>query len=850
MPSYSSIKPSTTFGTDAGKTYIQAGVDSATITNLIPTTSSVSSVEDLSPTGNSIGDQALVGSNLYIWNGVGWYSIALINTSPTWDSNGQPLGSYALDADSPQDATIITLAASDPDGLPITYSHVTSGSMDSMATISQDSSVFTITPKTEAQVGAGVELTGSITFRASDGVNILPYVSSFTLSFISIIENSKYTTLLATATDTSDNNNITDASSNNHTITVSGDTHAGTFSPYRHGGYSAYFTGSAGDKLTVDNQASSWSDTGTATIEFWFHSTRTPSTDDGDGLGMFWGGVVQSVTAARFDIETSSNDLEFRSWSDQAGNGLQTVTIKSALTPNTWYHLAAVKNGQVWKFYLNGVLELTHTQSTTYTHNTGGIVGQFHHIGQTRNAVSFQGYITDVRVNSNEVYTTAFPNSVPTERLTADSNTTFFYNGTGYIGDTHSSTASNNESITIGGNVEARLFVPYDNLQYSATDHGGSVFFPTNTNDYLQIPGSTDFAPSTEEFTLKFWYYPKVQSSGATFLVRQGTSTSDTGYYAIAHYSSGRIRRMQNVGGSFSGVYSANDVIKIGQWHYIEFYQNGASTGELKVNGTSVLTGINFVGNNNNLEIGYSSVNDAKPFISDLQIVKGADARESSLPSAPMSSVSNTKLLIKGTDASIIDKSQSSNLNLTGNTTGSTTQVKFVGSKSMYFDGTGDYLETSAFSEAPVFGTGNWTVEGWFYATDLSNFRTIINQDASWELTLYGSQLRVVVDTDGNWNRDYVNLSSMSGTLSLNTWYHFALVKNGNSVKGYTDGTEYYSNASFTSSPYSTPSKTVRIGMGQDSPYYWQGYLQDIRITKGLAIYTANFTPPTEPFKG
>ena len=140
-------------------------------------------VNSLPDTGNKVGDQAFVeaSNRLYIWNGSGWYNIALINTAPTWDSNGQPAGSYVLDADSPQTVTTITLAASDPEGLPISYNYITGGSMDSIATISQDSSVFTITPKTKAQAPDGG--TGSITFRASDGVNILPQVSSFTLEF-------------------------------------------------------------------------------------------------------------------------------------------------------------------------------------------------------------------------------------------------------------------------------------------------------------------------------------------------------------------------------------------------------------------------------------------------------------------------------------------------------------------------------------------------------------------------------------------------------------------------------------------------------------------------------------------
>jgi hypothetical protein len=147
----------------------------------ISTIEQVATTAQLSDTGNSVGDQRVVGNNLYIWNGSGWFRIALINETPTWDSGGQPLSSYDLSSDSPQTATTITLAATDPDGFPINYSYVTGGSMDSIATIGQDSSVFTITPKTEAQAPDGG--TGTITFRASDGINILPQVSSFTLSF-------------------------------------------------------------------------------------------------------------------------------------------------------------------------------------------------------------------------------------------------------------------------------------------------------------------------------------------------------------------------------------------------------------------------------------------------------------------------------------------------------------------------------------------------------------------------------------------------------------------------------------------------------------------------------------------
>ena len=154
------------------------------------------------PSTGNIGEQAFVEetNRLYIWNGSGWYNIALINTTPTWDSNGQPNGTYELDSN--QNPTVITLAASDPDGLDINYSYVTSGQMDSMATISQDSSIFTITPVIQDSFNASQDFTGSITFRASDGVNILPQVSSFTLSFSSAptFQSSNYNQINFTTT--------------------------------------------------------------------------------------------------------------------------------------------------------------------------------------------------------------------------------------------------------------------------------------------------------------------------------------------------------------------------------------------------------------------------------------------------------------------------------------------------------------------------------------------------------------------------------------------------------------------------------------------------------------------------
>ena len=120
------------------------------------------------PTSASVGDQAFVtGTNrLYLWNGSGWYNIALINATPTISGVN---ATYTLAQDGT--ATTVTITATDPEGLPITYS-IASDTSGNIATVAQgtgaSTNVFTITPSTNT-AHAG---TFSLTFRASDGVNI------------------------------------------------------------------------------------------------------------------------------------------------------------------------------------------------------------------------------------------------------------------------------------------------------------------------------------------------------------------------------------------------------------------------------------------------------------------------------------------------------------------------------------------------------------------------------------------------------------------------------------------------------------------------------------------------------
>ena len=788
-----------------------------------PGTEDYSSVDSLG-VGTTIGETAFVeGSNrLYIWNGSGWYNIALINATPTWDSGGQPAGSYVLDADSPQDATVITLAASDPEGLPINYNYITSGSMDSIATISQDSSVFTITPKTSVQAPNGG--TGSITFRATDGINILPQVSSFTLNFITTIENSRYTTLLATAINTSDNNNITDASSNNHSITVNGDAYAGTFSPHRSGGYSTYFDGT-GDYL----QTSSIIPAGAFTVSCWAYF----NTSNADAV---WSQGT-SGNAGRTSIQMLGSSLFF-------GIGSTNVTSSSgSILPKTWYYIEAQYSGSQMELFINGSSVGT-ASNTTNPQNSNFHVGT---LGSSwDSSYELDGYISDLKIVSG---TPSGSSTVPTAPLPSSGSSLHICH-LPYIADG----SGNTHSITVSGNVSTKPFGPYDYTEYSAADHGGSVY-SDGTGDYLEFPINPI---GTGNFTVECWVYPTLFNdlydgifTGATIGGARGTVVARDAWWLGSN--SGAV--------AFANV---NNKIQLNQWQHIAISREG-STARAFYNGTLLDTQTTSMDLNQTtmgLFERYTGGNNlAGGYIGDFRLTNGSAIYTADFtpPTTPLSS-SGAELHIKGTDASIIDKSQGSNLNLFGNTTGSTTQAKFSNTKSMYFDGSGDRIEI----DGPInLGTNPFTYEAWVYTT--SNtwiFMTIGNHDGSSSHATAGSIIEYANNNfymykaeggsiTGNAATGYPSGSSGPGTVHNQGWKHVAFCRQSNGNHDlYSDGTRIMNYTGWNSQDYGSLDKILIGEYFTTSKPDFSGYFQDIRLTIGESRYSANFTPPTASLEG
>jgi len=195
-----------------------------------------------------------------------------------------------------------------------------------------------------------------------------------------------------------------------------------------------------------------------------------------------------------------------------------------------------------------------------------------------------------------------------------------------------------------------------------------------------------------------------------------------------------------------------------------------------------------------------------------------------------------------------IDNSRN-NLAITssGDTKLSTSQYKFGGA-SVYFDGTNDYLNPQN-NALFAFGTGNFTVEFWMNSVSFANVaNTIIIFDCR------------PVSTDGLYPciyffsgqiRYYVNSADRITGTTLNTgqWYHVALTRFGSSTKLFVDGTQVGSTYTDTNNYLCGDNRPVIATRGYTlGENNYNGYVDELRITKGVARYTANFTPQTVAF--
>ncbi|GAB1407655.1 hypothetical protein MASR1M8_15740 [Thermomonas brevis] len=183
-----------------------------------------------------------------------------------------------------------------------------------------------------------------------------------------------------------------------------------------------------------------------------------------------------------------------------------------------------------------------------------------------------------------------------------------------------------------------------------------------------------------------------------------------------------------------------------------------------------------------------------------------------------------------------------------GNAQVDTAQSKFGGASGL-FDGSGDAIATPNVA-ALNFGTGDFTIELWMRTTTTSGVALVAGKHeastGSWILLRNGASLQLYVSSTGSsWNM--VNGIAI-GTIAANTWAHIAVVRDGTTFRTFLNGVAGVTSTSSASVFAGAQRVVVGGNIGGAGGDWFSGHIDELRITKGVARYTSNFTPPSAPF--
>ena len=165
-----------------------------------------------------------------------------------------------------------------------------------------------------------------------------------------------------------------------------------------------------------------------------------------------------------------------------------------------------------------------------------------------------------------------------------------------------------------------------------------------------------------------------------------------------------------------------------------------------------------------------------------------------------------------------------------------TSSISKFGGTSGFFDGTNDYAVTPTAS-AFTFGTNDLTIELWIYPTtsSVSAYKVLVGDNiygsiGGWQLYSYNNQLNL-------W-KGGTELIAPSGTLTLNSWNHVVWTRASGNNRIFINGTQVGTTVSDSTNYISS---VIYIGASKTNTFNFAGYIDELRITKGVARYTASF---------
>jgi len=657
-----------------------------------------------------------------------------------------------------------------------------------------------------------------------------------------------YVTMLlhGDGTNGAQNNTFLDSSTNNFTITRNGNTTQGTFTPYG-SNWSNYLDGSSFLSFPyTSNYEWTASD---FTVEAWVFPTSLTNWSYNNA------GYLHSTMIGNHSSTGVQDTWSFGPLSDGRvgfyyySGGQQAVYSTATISANQWSHVAMTKTSSGITIFVNGVgTTATAVTGTPATDNYGMVIGK-------SNNTTLNGYVSNARIVKGTAVYSGTSYTVPTAPLTAITNTQFLSCQSNRFIDN----STNAATITVNGSPSVQRFNPFGtSTAYSTSVIGGSGYFD-GSGDYLSVADNSAFNLNGVSFTVECWVYWN-SVSGEQNIAEQFTGPSGPGWTLYKFNSStgspaGSIDFYGSSGSINSGVTPV-----AGQWYHLAISRNNSTgTTSFYVNGTRTATATFGVGSSASTALLVGVRNGGTTwfngYMEDLRVVKGSyvydpTATTITVPTTPLTAITNTSLLLSYTNAGILDNAMMNDLETVGNAQISTS-VKKYGTGSMYFDGSGDYL-TAPSNPAYNLGSGSFTVEFWLYPNTITIpnpdneswlvARTNYSSDIGWSVFQANQQIRFRIGNTGG-------TIATGNVITATTWQHIAVVRSGSTISIYVNGT---SQGSGTNSSF-TDASTVLVVGGITATTGWNGnkpldgYIDELRISK-VARYTTTFTPPTAAF--
>jgi len=198
-----------------------------------------------------------------------------------------------------------------------------------------------------------------------------------------------------------------------------------------------------------------------------------------------------------------------------------------------------------------------------------------------------------------------------------------------------------------------------------------------------------------------------------------------------------------------------------------------------------------------------------------------------------------------GTDGSstFTDSSSSAkSITAVGNAQVDTAQSKFSGASAL-FDGTGDYLSVANNADFD-FGSGDFTIDAWVRFNNSNFFYGVAGKysgSTGWIFTCNTGSGDMVLYDSGSSNV-YVTSSFSAGV-----WYHIAVVRTGSVIKFFKDGIQVGTDKT-AASTYNGAAAALTVGAYGSGSGAFDGWIDEIRVSKGVARWTSNFTPSTSEY--